>query len=142
MHADPVNLHRTRVRSHQTDLNGAMYHARFFDIFDDARIETFRRLGYTYEQFKAEGWVLVIRRVECDFRMPALMDDVLTVTIQVERFTRATMVARFECRRDGDLVASGRTTYAFLDMSGRPRAVPERVRALAESAPGLMITSP
>src|SRR5947209_7987759 len=85
------NVHITRVRSHQTDLNGVVWHGAFFGIFDDARIETFRRLDYTYARVVDEGWQLVIRRVECDYLSPARMDDLLRVRVTVPSFSRATM---------------------------------------------------
>jgi YbgC/YbaW family acyl-CoA thioester hydrolase len=126
--ARPINLHQTRVRSHQTDINGHMYHGRFLDVFDDARIEMFRRLDYTWADVVQEGWNLVIHRVDCTFHAPAQLDDVLTISVHILGFSRATMSARYKCRRDGVLLAEGQIVYAFVNGSGRPLRVPSRVR--------------
>src|SRR5450759_1200588 len=96
---EPINVYRTRVRSHQTDLNAAMYHGAYFDVFDDARIETFRRLGYTYEHALEGGWSPVIRRVDCEYYAPAHMDDEIEITVTVPRLTPAKMTIRYDCRR-------------------------------------------
>jgi acyl-CoA thioester hydrolase len=130
--SEPINLYRTRVRSHQTDLNGVVWHGAFFGIFDDARIETFRALDYTYARVVAEGWQLVIRRVQCDYLSPARMDDVLSVRVTVTAMTRATLQLRFECRRDGTLIARGVNTYVFLDLRGKPLRVPEGLETLVQ----------
>lgn len=133
MTEQPLNLYSVRVRTHQTDLNGAMYHGAYLDIFDDARIETFRRLGYTYERMRAGGWTAVIRRVECEYYIPALMDDLLTVTVTVARSTRATLVFRYACRRQDQLLALGHVTFAFVDaVSGKPLRVPADLRETVE----------
>ena len=128
----PINLYRTRVRSHQTDLNGVVWHGAFLGIFDDARIETFRALHYTYARVVAEGWQLVVRRVQCDYLSPARMDDLLSVRVTVPAMTRATLQLAFECRRDGAEIARGVNTYVFLDLRGKPIRVPESLRTLIQ----------
>lgn len=137
MEDQPANVYRTRVRSYQTDLNGAMYHGAYLDIFDDARIETFRRLDYTYERFAAAGWNLIIRHVDLDFLRPARMDDQIAITVLVERLTPATMTARYECRRDVEVLSVGHVVYAFLDMLGKPVRVPADLRQLIAAKPFL-----
>lgn len=137
MDAVPLNLYSTRVRSHQTDLNAAMYHGAYFDVFDDARIETFRRLGYTYATAIDGGWSPVIRRAQCEFYAPARMDDALAITVLVPGMTQATMTIRYECRRASELLALGEVVFAFLDNRGKPLRLPSDLRRLVESAPEL-----
>jgi acyl-CoA thioester hydrolase len=126
-HSD-AHVYLTRVRAHQTDLNGAMYHGAFLDIFDDARIETFRQLGYTYERLARGGWNAIIRRVDCEFYAPARMDDLLAVNVHVEKMSSATMTLRYECRRDTQLLALAHAVFAFLDRQGKPTRVPADLR--------------
>jgi acyl-CoA thioester hydrolase len=127
----PLNVYRTYVRSHQTDLNRAMYHGAYFDVFDDARIDVFRRLGYTYERSLSEGWFPVIRRVECEYFAPARMDDPIEITVLVPALSKATMTIRYEARRDAALLAVGHVVFAFLDAAGRPVRLPARLGQLA-----------
>lgn len=138
----PINVHNTRVRSYQTDLNGAMYHGAFLDIFDDARIETFRHLGYVYADLPGEGWRLVIRRIECEYIAPAYMDEMLSVTFTVLGFTKATMRAGYDCRRDDVRIARGVWQYAFVDEGGKPLRVPARVIRTVEEHPFLLASDP
>lgn len=126
----PPNVYVARVRSHQTDLNAAMYHGAYLDLFDDARIETFRRLGYTYERMLAGRWGVFIRLVQLEFHSPAFMDDLLTVTVHIPRLTTATMTARYECRRGTELLVVGENTYVFVDENRKPLRVPADLRAL------------
>jgi acyl-CoA thioester hydrolase len=127
-----TNIHETRVRSHQTDLNGSMYHAAFFDIFDDARIDVFRNLGYAYERAVAAGWKLIVRRVECEYHRPAQLDQLLQITVEVGNIGPAILNCRFECRHDSQLVARGHVSYAFLNERGRPTRTPPDLRELIE----------
>jgi acyl-CoA thioester hydrolase len=126
------NIVRSYVRVHQTDMTGVMYHGAYFDVFDDARIETFRRLDCTYATSVAEGWTPIIRRVRCEYLRPARMDDLLAITVWIERLGRASMLIRYECRRADDLLAVGRVEFAFLDATMRPVRVPASVRTAVE----------
>lgn len=126
----PLNAYQARVRAHQTDLNGAMYHGAYLDLYDDARIETFRRLGYDYARMSATGLRPVIRRVASDFLAPAFMDDLLTVMVTVERMTAATMTLRYDCLRGEERVALGHATFAFVSADGRPARIPADLRTV------------
>jgi acyl-CoA thioester hydrolase len=128
----PPNVQHMRVRSHQTDLNGVVWHGAFFGIFDDARIESFRHFDYTYARLLDEGWMLVIRRVECDYLAPAYMDDDVTVTVTVAALRPATLRLGYDCRRGETLLAKAVITYAFLDRSGKPIRVPATLREVIE----------
>ena len=129
---EPLNVYHARVRSHQTDLNAAMYHGAYLDLFDDARIETFRRMGYTYERILAGNWGIFIRTVHCEFHAPAFMDDLISVLVCIPRLTTATMTARYECRRADELLAVGENTYVFVDGNRKPRRVPHDLRSLID----------
>lgn len=140
-HSPVINVHETRVRAHQTDLNGAMYHGAYFDIFDDARIETFRYLGVTWEDCVAGGWNPVIRRAECEYFIPARMDQLLTVTVSVTRMTQATLAIRYDCRHSEELLAVGRVVFAFVDRAGKPVRVPGGLREAVHERPDLLASA-
>lgn len=135
--SDRINRYEVRVRAHQTDLNGAMHHAAYLDIFDDARIETFRRLGYDYARMQETGLRPVIRHVEADYHAPALMDDILTVEVLVPRVTAATMTIRYLCRRGSTPIATGNAQFVFVTEAGRPARVPEDLRQVVHDSPEL-----
>ncbi|HZT95988.1 MAG TPA: thioesterase family protein [Chloroflexota bacterium] len=99
-----------RVRTNQTDLNGAMYHGAYLDCFEAARVDVFRRLGYSYARTLAEGFVPVIRRIECEYLHPAFMDQEIVVVV----------------------IALGQAVFAFLDRSGKPLRVPRDLRICVE----------
>ncbi len=129
----PPNVYLFRVRSHQTDLNAAMYHGAFFDVFDDARIDTFRRMGYTYERMLAGEWGVVIRSVHCEFSLPAFMDQLLSITVTVPRLSRATLTLQYECRRGNERIALGQIVYVFVGADRRPRSFPADLREVVQN---------
>jgi acyl-CoA thioester hydrolase len=137
--AVPLNVRLVRVRMHHTDLMGAVYHGQYFDLFEDARTEVFRSLGYTYKTCtEEEGRLMIIVRAACDFKRPARMDDLLSIAVTVPEISRVRFTFTYDVRlaASGDLVAQGEHVFAFLDTrTSRPTSVPPRLTALVKGTP-------
>lgn len=115
-----------------------MYHGAYFDIFDDARIETFRRMGYTYARSSANGWSPVVRRIQCEFYAPALMDELLIVTVTIGKLTAATMMIHYDCRRDEQPIALAHAVFAFVTMEGKVIRIPPDLRDTLQQYPEVL----
>lgn len=137
-----VAVRHVRVRMHHTDGMGAVYHGTYFDLFEEARTETFRDLGYTYRDcVEGEGRLMVIVRAACDYKRPAMMDDLLSIRVSVAALTRARLGFRYDVSHEvsGEVVAIGEQVFAFLDTATRrPISVPPRLVALIASVPGFL----
>lgn len=139
----PFNVRHVRVSMHHTDLLGSVYHGTFFGMFDQARTEVFRGLGYSYrDMVEDEGRLTVIVRAACEYKRPAMMDDLLAIRVQVAALGRARMSFRYDVlhAERGDLLAIGEHTFAFLDAATRrPTSAPPRLAALIRETPGFML---
>lgn len=128
----PPTVSRIRVRYAETDMMGVVYYANFFVWFEVGRADLLRASGWSYREMEAGGTGLPVIEAHCAYRRPARYDDDLEVR------TRGTLVSPvrvqfdYEVVRTGDglSLATGRTVHAALDKDGRPRRLPERVRAL------------
>jgi acyl-CoA thioester hydrolase len=114
-----------RVRYAETDRMGLLHHANYLVYFEQARIELLRELGVSYKDLEDQGFLLVLTKVEVQYRRPARYDDVLTIRTTVARTTMVRIDHRYEVLRDGELVAEGATTLACVDREGRPQALPQ-----------------
>jgi len=135
----PRNVRLVRVRMHHTDLLGAVYHGTYFDLFEDARTEIFRALGYSYESCtEGEGRVMTIVRAACDYKRPGRMDALLAIAVTVPEVTRVKITFAYDVRLavSNDIVARGENVFAFLDVhTGRPTSVPPNLVALIKETP-------
>jgi acyl-CoA thioester hydrolase len=121
---------------------GAVYHGTYFDLFEDARTEVFRDLGYTYHDCtEGENRLMVIVRATCDYKRPARMDDLIAIRVRVSGMSKARLTFRYEVSlaETGDSIAIGEHVFAFLAVeTGRPTAVPPLLAALVQATPGFM----
>ena len=121
-----------RVIYGDTDQMGVVYYANYLRFFEAARNEFIRAKGLRYRDFEAEHRLLLpVVEAHVSYRTPARYDDLLSVEISLAEARRAS--ARFEYRivRDGEVVATGHTVHACVDLEGRvqrmPRALLDRL---------------
>jgi acyl-CoA thioester hydrolase len=149
---DDFNVRYVRVRMHHTDLMGAVYHGTFFDLFEEARTEVFRDLGYTYRDcVEGEGRLMLIVHASCDYKRPARMDDLLAIRVRVSLLSKARLGFRYDVTLAGSpegspqpspegVIAIGTHVFAFLAVAtNRPTSVPPRFAELVRTTPGFTI---
>ena len=120
-----------RVRYAETDQMGFAHHANYLVWFEAARTDFFRQTGKTYAEFEAEGVMIPLTDAECHYHAPAYYDELLEVDCRLARLTPTRLELSYAVRRDGRLLAEGRTAHAFLDAARR------RPVNLAKRAPEL-----
>lgn len=119
-----------RVYYEDTDFSGLVYHARYLHFLERGRTDYLRCLGCQQSDLIAvddEGLVFVVHRMEIDFKMPAKMDDVLTILTTTEKAGGAKMVLTQEIRRGETLLIAARVVIAVINRQGRPRRLPETI---------------
>jgi len=114
-----------RVRYQETDAQGHVHHASFIGYFELGRTELLRANGFSYRELESSGVTLVVAEMACRYHRPARYDDVLTLTTRLHRSRGARVIHSYLLEREGELLASGRSTVACIDPTGRPRALPE-----------------
>jgi acyl-CoA thioester hydrolase len=119
-----------RVRYAETDQMGLAWHGNYFAWFEVGRTDLLRGLGTSYRDLEAAGLRLPIVECRADYKRPARYDDELEVLTRLRRLRGASLEFEYEVRRIGEnaLVASGATTHASTDPSGRPRRLPDELR--------------
>ena len=123
------------VRYYETDQMAVVHHSNYIRYFEIARDEMMVQLGFPIEKCESELGVLVpIVSVECHFRHPARMGDIITATAEVNKVPMAKMLIKQAVyNQDGVLCAEGVVTLGFLDKkSFTPVRCPEPVVELFE----------
>ena len=132
---------RVRVRYCECDPMGVAHHAAFIPWLEIARTELLRTGGISYRDMEHTGIFLVVTRLELRYKAPLRYDDEAVIDVAVSGGGRARLDHTYEVwadRNDGRgrsiLCATGETTLACVDPTGRPRALPEWMLAAAHAA--------
>jgi acyl-CoA thioester hydrolase len=128
-----------RVRYAETDQMGVVYHSHYLIWFEVGRTEFCRQRGFAYRDMEREdGLCIIVAEVRCRYHAPARYDDEIEILTRLVSMRRRVITFRYEVRRaaDSELLAEGETVHVITDLSGRPRALPEKYRKLlAEGMP-------
>jgi len=126
----PTSTSSVRVRYAETDKMGVVYYANYFVWFEVARTDLLRTLGWSYREMELSGVSLPVIEAHCEYVRPARYDDEIEIRTTGQMLSPVRMEFIYEVRlsTDATVAATGRTTHASVDKSGRPCRMPERVR--------------
>jgi acyl-CoA thioester hydrolase len=121
-----------RVYYEDTDLSGVVYHANYLRYMERARTEFFRLAGISrmaeLEADEAAAWT--IREARVSYHRPAHLDDALTVRTRLTAITGARIGAVQKIYADETLLVNGEIEACIVTLAGRPRRLPDTLRAL------------
>jgi acyl-CoA thioester hydrolase len=116
-----------RVRYGETDQMGVVYHANYAVYFEVGRTEWLREFGLSYSEMEAEGIMLPVISLSINYKNSARYDDRLKVKTTLKKMPTASIEFNYElCKINGELLATGNTILAFIDMKrNRPTRCPK-----------------
>jgi len=121
--------HEIRVIFGDTDQMGVVYYANYLRFFESARAAYWRSLGKSYKDLEAWGVALPVIEAHASYKRPAYYEDLLIVDVEVSELRGASLRFAYRVLRDGELLADGYTRHAVIGSDGRPKALPEQLRA-------------
>ncbi|GHU18402.1 tol-pal system-associated acyl-CoA thioesterase [Betaproteobacteria bacterium] len=90
-----------RIYYEDTDAGGVVYHANYVKLLERCRTEWLRSAGFVQaELLRDTGIGFVVRHLSLDYLKPARLDDLLTVSLEVEKITRSQIFFRQHVRRE------------------------------------------
>ena len=130
MHILPV-----RVYYEDTDVSGIVYHANYLRFMERGRSEFLRLAGIHHMVMlaNAEPIAWTIRRLEIEYAKPARLDDNLEIHTRYRTMSGARLTGEQWVRRDGVDLVTAKVEAAIITMTGKPRRIPEDVRARLEA---------
>jgi acyl-CoA thioester hydrolase len=125
--------HEIRVIFGDTDQMGVVYYANYLRYFESARAAYWRDLGKSYKDLVDWGIALPVVEAHCNYKRPALYEDLLVIETWVSEMRGASLRFAYRVTRGADLLAEGYTRHAVIGTDGRPKALPDALRAAVPS---------
>ena len=129
--------HEIRVIFGDTDQMGVVYYGNYMRFFESARAAYWRGLGRSYQDLVDWGVAMPVVEAHCNYQRPAHYEDVIVVETRVSEVRAASLRFAYVVRRGELTLADGYTRHAVIDTKGKPRALPDALRAMIPPiAPG------
>jgi acyl-CoA thioester hydrolase len=125
-----------RVYYEDTDAGGIVFYANYLKFFERARTEWLRALDIGQQALLEEqGAMFVVKNVTIDYHAPAKLDDVLILSLWIEKLGRASVQFVQQASCGASLLASARVKVACVDYKNlKPRPLPDAVAAKMRAA--------
>jgi acyl-CoA thioester hydrolase len=128
-------IHEIRVIFGDTDQMGVVYYANYLRFFEASRAAYWRACGRTHKDLDDWGVALPVVEAHARYHQPSRYEDLLSIEAEVTELRLASLRFAYLVRRGATLLASGYTRHAIVGTSGRPRALPDELRAAITVVP-------
>ncbi len=117
---------RYRVYWEDTDAGGVVYYANYLKFMERCRTEWLRQLGVDQSRLRGERRLqFAVVSLNAEFLRPAVLDDEITVTAELQRLGGATINFKQTIWRGDVQLMDASTRVACLDSDSlKPRAIP------------------
>jgi acyl-CoA thioester hydrolase len=130
------HTNRQRIRYSEVDRMGYLWHGHYLALFEEARTDWLRALGFSYKALEDAGVWLVVVEAGVRYLRPGQFEDELEIRCRPVEAAGATLRIEYEIVRGRHRLATGHTLLASTDTRGRPCRLPPFLRALVASAEG------
>jgi acyl-CoA thioester hydrolase len=116
-----------RVYWEDTDAGGVVYYANYLKFMERCRTDWLRALGIDQNRLRAERQLqFAVVSVTVDFLLPAILNDEVLVTAELERLGGATIVFKQTIMRGDVQLIDANARVACLDSGTlKPRPIPK-----------------
>lgn len=123
---------RYRIYYEDTDAGGVVYYANYLKFFERARTDFLREKNISQnELIQKEKIAFVVRRCEIDYASPAKLDDLVEVSVIVEKIGAASIDMKQEMSLNGKILSRLNVEIVSVDVENfRPKKIGEELRGL------------
>ena len=116
-----------RIYWEDTDAGGVVYYANYLKFMERCRTDWLRALGIDQLRLRADrGLQFVVVSASVDFLRPAVLNDEIIVTAELERFGGATIAFKQTIMRGEAQLIDANVRVACLDSGTlKPRPIPK-----------------
>ncbi len=115
-----------KVRSYECDLYGHVNNAVYLNYLEFARMEVLEQKGITLDNLKEAGYLIVIRRIEIEYKFPAVALDRLRIITTMKKVLNSSGIFHQRIIRidDGKEIVDANVNWVVVSQTGRPVRMP------------------
>ncbi len=121
----------TRIYYEDTDAGGIVYYANYLKFLERARTEFLRSLGFSNSEtvYQDEPFGFAVKKVTIEYVKPAVLDDLLTISCEVQKVGGASLVCKQQIYRGDELLIDAEVVCVHMSFTQkRPVKIPTKMR--------------
>ena len=115
-----MKAYKHTVQYYETDRMGITHHSNYIRWMEEARMDFFEQIGWSYQRFEEEGVLSPVTAVECRYKHTTTFPEEVTVRVSV-RECRGVRVKFGYTMTDGrgTVVCEASSEHCFLSKDGK-----------------------
>lgn len=111
-----------RVAYVETDAMAIVHHSNYIRWFEMGRNDMLRAIGYPYSKLEKMGIWMPVIGVACDYKSPAVFDEVVLIRTWVDKVKGASVYLAYEVvgKESGEVKVTGSSSHGVTDTDLRP----------------------
>ena len=128
------------VKYYETDKMGITHHSNYIRWMEEARVDFFKKIGFSYVELEDEGIISPVVGVKCQYKLPTKFDEEISIKVIVKEFRGVKLYFEYEMKKEetGEIVCVGETKHCFVNVQNKPiilkKAYPKLDEKLKELA--------
>ena len=125
-----------RVYYQDTDAGGVVFHAQYLAFMERARSELLNEAGIDLARFAEQYRTLfMVHTIVVKYHLPARLNELLSVSAEVVKMGRASLLFRHLVERSGELLVEADVTLALVERERmKPARMPEELAKALRAA--------
>ena len=121
-----------RVYYEDTDAQRVMYYANYLKFAERARTDFLRALNISQtDLMEKEQLIFVVKKCTIDYIAPALLDDLIEVSVAIESISTTSLTLLQIFKKDGKILTTIEAVIVCVDaIIIRPKRIPENIKNL------------
>ena len=121
-----------RVYYEDTDAEGVVYYANYLKFFERCRTDFLRENGVNQQDLvHQESTLFVVKKCNIDYILPARLDDLIDVSLQVKELRSASVTFIQTVSLDNIILATCEVVIVCIDAKDfKPKKMSEEIRGL------------
>jgi acyl-CoA thioester hydrolase len=122
---NPSEYFKTTLRIGLADIDtaGFVYHGNYYHLYNIARDEFFREIGYPYSRLMAEGMHLGVAHIDCNYLKPLEYDDLIEIETGVVWLKDRAVGIQQKIVRGKERLVCNQVSFTFVCIDAAMKAV-------------------
>lgn len=110
-----------KVQYYETDQMGIVHHSNYIRWMEEARVDLLEQIGIGLPEIEAEGIVIPVLNVNCEYRSMAKFSEKVIVDLKVRSYNGIKLIFEYEMKNSltGETRAVGSSSHCFLSKEGK-----------------------
>lgn len=127
------NKHQNNIRVYveDVDLMGIVYHSNYLCYLERSRTEVLRTYNILLSELEALGILFAISELSIKYRVPARLDDLLTITTEIKEIKPCSlMFEQVIINQQEQIICDAEVKVACVNGDLKPQRVPSIIKGL------------